>query len=210
MRFPGSSSGEPAIGHPAQNLDSLFRRCNKERIVMRVALVTQNRMRPPIAPIGVGLRRGALHPPECPWNCWICAGSRMHHGHSRPIPGPAGSSASSASRCANTDDCVPPARQSFLAEFAAIATHFRPTPEPHRGGWRWILRDAPEACAGPRQLGPSGVGRWRSFAPSRAGRRIEKNEDWRDLPKLGLAARRRYSAIRRPRWPLADLPAMSP
>lgn len=174
---------------------------------MRVALVNTNRMRPPIAPIGLDYVAEALHAAgnavELLDLCWEPdAPAAIARFLARPEFGLIGLT------LRNTDDCASTSRQSFLAEFAAIADAIRAhtgAPIVAGGVGFSVMPEAVLALAN-LDLGVWGDG---EFALPELAARIEKNEDWRDLPNLVWRRGAEYQRNPPAAWPLADLPAMS-
>ena len=174
---------------------------------MRVALVNTNRMQPPIAPIGLDYLGEALnaagHRVELLDLCWEpdphAAVARFLDSADFGLVG---------ITLRNTDDCGYTSRQSFLPEFADLVGAVR------------AHTDAPIVLGGvgfsvmPEQvlaLSGAALGIWGEgeFALPELAARLERNQDWRDLPNLVW---RRGSAWQRnaPSFPeLAGLPPMS-
>lgn len=149
---------------------------------MRVALVNTNRMRPPIAPIGLDYVAEALqaagHQADLLDLCWE--------------PDPPAAIAAFFGRAEyrlagltlrNTDDCGFTSRESFVPEFLqTVATVRRQTAAPIvLGGVGFSVM--PEQIL---QLAAADAGVWgeSEFVLPALAARIERNQEWRDLPNL--------------------------
>ncbi len=173
---------------------------------MRVALVNTNRMRPPIAPIGLDYAAEALnaagHHVELLDLCWE--------------PDPLAAIAAFFGRAEygligvtlrNTDDCGYTSRQSFVSEFLeTVETIRRHAAAPLvLGGVGFSVM--PEQIL---RLAAAGAGVWGEgeFVLPALAARLESNLEWRDLP--GLVWRSNGTWRRNPPTapPLASLPPM--
>lgn len=174
---------------------------------MRVALVNTNRMQPPIAPIGLDYLSEALnaagHRVELLDLCW----------EPDPHAAVAGFLDSAdfglvGMTLRNTDDCGYISRQSFLGEFAdlvdAVGSH---TDAPIvLGGVGFSVMPEPALA-----LSGVGIGIWGEgeFVFPELATRLERHQEWRDLPNLvwrhGEVWQRNAASF----WPLAGLPPMS-
>jgi hypothetical protein len=174
---------------------------------MRVALVNTNRMRPPIAPIGLDYLAEALnaagHGVELLDLCWEddarSAISRFLGGADFGLIGVT---------LRNTDDCGFTSRQSFLPEFADLLETVRAS------------TGAPIVLGGvgfsvmPGQvlsLSKAGLGVWGEgeFVLPELATRLERKQEWRDLPNLLWRCDGAWQRNPPSTWPLAGLPAMS-
>lgn len=174
---------------------------------MRVALVNTNRMQPPIAPIGLDYLGEALnaagHSVELLDLCWEddarSAISRFLGGADFGLVGVT---------LRNTDDCGFTSRQSFLPEFADLLETIR-----GRTGAPIVLGGVGFSVMPERilSLSKTGLGVWGEgeFVLPELATRLERKQEWRDLPNL--LWRRDGAWQRNPpsTWPLAGLPAMS-
>ena len=174
---------------------------------MRVALVNTNRMRPPIAPIGLDYIAEALHAAGHAVDlldlCWEPDAPAAIAGF---LAGPEFSLIGLTLR--NTDDCGYASRHSFVDDFAAVVQAIRARTDAPivAGGVGFSVMPEAVLALSKLDLGIWGDG---EFALAELAARIERNQDWRDLPNLiwrhGGAYRRNAPAPS----PLADLPAMS-
>ncbi|MEK7407967.1 MAG: B12-binding domain-containing radical SAM protein [Acidobacteriota bacterium] len=174
---------------------------------MRVALVNTNRMRPPIAPIGLDYVAEALnaagHHVELLDLCWEedarAAIARVLDGADFGLVGVT---------LRNTDDCAFTSRQSFLGEFAAVV-------ETIRGH-----TDAPTVLGGvgfsvmPERvlaLTNADAGIWGEgeFVLPELATRLERKQEWRDLPNLVLGRDGSWQRNPAATWSLDRLPPMS-
>jgi radical SAM superfamily enzyme YgiQ (UPF0313 family) len=176
-------------------------------IVVRVALVNTNRMQPPIGPIGLDYVAEALDAAgqrvELLDLCWEqdahAAIAGFLNGADFGLIGVT---------LRNTDDCGFTSRQSFLDEFCGVvATIRRQTAAPIvLGGVGFSVM--PEQVL---ELSGADAGVWGDgefVFPELAGR-LERRQEWRDLPNLIWL--RDGAWLRNPpgEWPLAELPGMS-
>ncbi len=173
---------------------------------MRIVLVNTNRMRPPIAPIGLEYTAEALsaagHHVDLLDLCWEpdpCAAIAAFFGRSEY--GLVGVT------LRNTDDCGFISRQSFVPEFVqAVETIRRQSTAPIvAGGVGFSVMPEQILALAAADAGIWGEGE--SVLPALA-ERIERGEEWRDLPNLVW---RRDGAWRRnppSARPLATLPPM--
>jgi radical SAM superfamily enzyme YgiQ (UPF0313 family) len=174
---------------------------------MRVALVNTNRIKPPIAPIGLEYVAEALncagHHVEVLDLCWaddweIAIASFLDKGKFDLI----------GITLRNTDDCVFTSRQSFLGEFADMVGAIRKRTD------AWIVLGGVGFSVMPEQimeLTGADLGIWGEgeFALVELVNRMDEGREWLDLPNLIWYHDGRW--YRNP--PLAsspqDLPAMS-
>ena len=174
---------------------------------MRVALVNTNRMQPPIAPIGLDYLAEALnaagHSVELLDLCWEddarSAILRFLGGADFGLIGVT---------LRNTDDCGFTSRQSFLPGFADLLETIR-----GRTGAPMVLGGVGFSVMPERilSLSKADFGVWGEgeFVLPELATRLERKQEWRDLPNL--LWRRDGAWQRNPpsTWPLAGLPAMS-
>ena len=173
---------------------------------MRVALVNTNRIKPPIAPIGLEYLAEALnaagHRIEvldlCWEDDWEAAIIRFLDGPSFDLIGVT---------FRNTDDCAFPSRQSFLGEFADMVKATR-----KQTGAPLILGGVGFSTMPERVLDlcEADVGVWGDgeFVVIELLNRLEQKREWLDLPNL--ISRRHGTWHRNPPAspPLTGLPAM--
>jgi len=174
---------------------------------MRVALVNTNRMQPPIAPIGLDYLAEALnaagHGVELLDLAWE---DDPHSAILRFLGGADFGLIGVTLR--NTDDCGFTSRQSFLPEFANLLETIR-----GRTGAPIVLGGVGFSVMPGRILSQSkadfGVWGEGEFVLPELATRLERKQEWRDLPNL--LWRRDGAWQRNPpsTWPLAGLPAMS-
>ena len=174
---------------------------------MRVALVNTNRMRPPIAPIGLDYVAEALDAAgqrvELLDLCWEedarAAIATFLDGAEFGLIGVT---------LRNTDDCFFTSRQSFLAEFAGLVETIREH------------TDAPIVLGGvgfsvmPEQVlalvkADAGVWGEGEFVLPELADRLERQQAWRDLPNLIWRRGAEWQRNPPSTWPLASLPRMS-
>jgi len=174
---------------------------------MRVALVNTNRIQPPIAPIGLDYISEALNAAgqrvELLDLCWeedaLSAIVRFLDGAEFGLIGVT---------LRNTDDCAFTSRQSFLGEFTgAVETIRRHSDAPIvLGGVGFSVMPEQVLALADAQAGVWGEG---EFVLPELASRLERGQEWRDLPNLiwrrgGVWQRNPPST-----WSLADLPGMS-
>jgi len=174
---------------------------------MRVALVNTNRMQPPIAPIGLDYLGEALHAAghrvEVLDLCWE---ADPHAAVARFLEGAEFGLAGITLR--NTDDCAYTSRQSFLPEFAGLVDAIRAhTGAPIvLGGVGFSVMPEPVLALSNAEIGVWGEG---EFVLPELAARLERKQEWRELPNLvwrrGAAWQRNAPCS----WPLAGLPPMS-
>jgi radical SAM superfamily enzyme YgiQ (UPF0313 family) len=174
---------------------------------MRVALVNTNRMQPPIAPIGLDYVAEALHAAghtvELLDLCWepdppAAIGAFLDRSDFGLI----------GVTLRNTDDCFFTSRQSFLREFAEIVQTIRA----HTGalivlggvGFSVMPKQVLELCQA--DAGVWGDGEF--VLPELAGR-LERKQEWRDLPNLVRQANGTWKCNEASAPPLGGLPPMS-
>ncbi len=174
---------------------------------MRVALVNTNRIKPPIAPIGLEYVaeavRAAGHQVEILDLCWVddwsSAVTRFFERTNFSLVGVT---------LRNTDDCAYTSRQSFLAEFADIVNAIRSHTDAFivLGGVGFSVM--PEQVL---QLCQADAGVWGGgeFALAELASRIEGEREWRDLPNLVWEANGSYRRNPAGALSLASLPPMS-
>jgi tryptophan 2-C-methyltransferase len=174
---------------------------------MRIALVNTNRIRPPIAPIGLDYVAEALvaagHEPELLDLCWEEdppeAITRFFAGREFGVVGVT---------LRNVDDCGFTSRESFLPGFAAMLRLIR-----EHSGAPMVLGGVGFSTMPEYVLASCGAeaGVWGDgeFAFPEIASRIERGEDWRGAPNLVLreagVCRRNPPAM----GPLDRLPSMS-
>jgi len=174
---------------------------------MRVALVNSNRIRPPIAPIGLDYVAEALHAAGhqvevldlCWADDWQAAVDRFFARNSFELVG---------LTLRNTDDCMFSSRQSFLGEFAAMVEAVRRSTDGLIAlggvGFSVVPELVMEHCEADAGIWGEG-----EFALVELANRIEGKQEWRDLPNL--IRRDGDQVCRNPPSapPLTHLPAMS-
>ena len=175
--------------------------------MMRVALVNTNRIKPPISPIGLEYVAEALsaagHRVEILDLCW-------EEDHGEAIERFFGERDFDlvGVTLRNTDDCAYTSGCSFLPEFADIVRRIRSSTDAPvvLGGVGFSVMPEHVLEISGAELGIWGDG---EMAIVLLAERIEKGEDWRDVPNLiyrdGGAWRRNPPLL----FPLADLPPMS-
>ena len=151
---------------------------------MRVALVNTNRIRPPIAPIGLDYVADALgsagHDVDILDLCWAddweSSIVRFFGGRSVGLVGVT---------LRNTDDCAFSSRQSFLPEFADIVAAIRTETEAPvvvgGVGFSTMPEAALDSCGADAGIWGDG-----EFAAVDLADRIERNGAWDDVPGLVL------------------------
>jgi hypothetical protein len=174
---------------------------------MRVALVNTNRMRPPIAPIGLDYVAEALDAAgqrvELLDLCWEenarAAIATFLEGAEFGLIGVT---------LRNTDDCFFSSRQSFLAEFAGLVETIREhTDAPIvLGGVGFSVMPEQVLALSKADAGVWGEGEF--VLPELAGR-LERQQEWRDLPNLIWRRGAEWQRNPPSTWPLAGLPRMS-
>jgi radical SAM superfamily enzyme YgiQ (UPF0313 family) len=149
---------------------------------MRVVLVNTNRMKPPIAPIGLEYVAEALNAAGyrvevldlCWAEDWKTAVADFFNTTNADLVG---------MTLRNTDDCVFTSRQSFLTEFADIADTIREYTDALivLGGVGFSVM--PEAVL---SLCNADAGVWRDgeFALVDLVKRIQRKQEWRDVPNV--------------------------
>lgn len=173
---------------------------------MRVALVNTNRIKPPIAPIGLDYVAEGLHAagmqPEILDLCWAEGDAAIASFFRRENFALVGVT------LRNTDDCVFTSRHSFLPDFAAtVKTIRRHTDAPIvLGGVGFSVM--PEIVLG---LTAADAGVWADgeFVLPELARRIAARTPWEDLPNLIVGRRGRWSRNPVSLRDLSDLPPMS-
>ncbi len=174
---------------------------------MRVALVNTNRMQPPIAPIGLDYLAEALnaagHGVELLDLAWE---ADPHSAISRFLGGADFGLIGVTLR--NTDDCGFVSRQSFLPEFAYLLETIRGyTGAPIvLGGVGFSVMPARILSLSKAALGVWGEG---EFVLPELAARLERKQEWRDLPNLLWRCDGAWHRNPPSTWPLARLPAMS-
>ncbi|MEW6770802.1 MAG: radical SAM protein [Bacillota bacterium] len=174
---------------------------------MRIALVNTNRIKPPIAPIGLEYVAEALHVAGhqveildlCWAEDWEAAIDRFFGESSFDLVG---------LTLRNTDDCAFTSRQSFIGEFAAMVHAVRKRTEAlivvGGVGFSVMPERVLEVCE-------ADVGVWGDgeFVLAELASRIERKQEWLDLP--GLIRRHDGRWCRNPAStpPLNTLPPMS-
>lgn len=174
---------------------------------MRVALVNTNRIKPPIAPIGLeyvaeGLN-AAGHHVEILDLCWADDwGSAITSFLAKDGFGLVGVT------LRNTDDCAFTSRQSFLAEFAEIVKAIRRHTDAliAVGGVGFSVM--PEQVL---KLCEADAGIWGNgeFVFGELANRIEGNQEWRSLPSLIWHSDDGWHRNAPSNSPLKNLPSMS-
>ena len=174
---------------------------------MRIALINANRIRPPIAPIGLEYVAEALgskgHHVEILDLCWADDSRSAITGFFEAVPFDL-----VGVTLRNTDDCAFTSRQSFLGEFADTVNMIR-----HRTEGLIVLGGVGFSVM-PEQIldhCEADVGVWGEgeFVLPELARRMEGKREWHDLP--GLIWRRDGRWHRNPPATpsLTDLPPMS-
>ena len=174
---------------------------------MRVVLVNTNRMRPPIGPIGIDYLAEALnaagHRVEvlnlCREEDWRGAVAGYFSGPGCDLIGVT---------LRNTDDCAFTSRVSFLDDFAAVVDEIRL----HSKGMI-VLGGVGFSTMPERILDLCNIeaGIWGDgeFAITELADRIERNQDWHDVPNLVWRGDGGWHRNPPHRRSLDDLPAMS-
>jgi len=173
---------------------------------MRIALVNTNRMRPPIAPIGLDYIAEALdvagHRVDLLDLCWE--------------PDPQAACAAFFGRAEygligvtlrNTDDCGFTSRQSFVPEFVeTVGTIRRHAAAPIvLGGVGFSVMPGQILEIAAADAGVWGEG---EFVLPALAARLESNQEWRDLPNLSWRSEGTWRRNPPASWPLAALPPM--
>lgn len=174
---------------------------------MRVALVNTNRIKPPIAPLGLEYVAEALHTTGhdveildlCWADDWEADINRFFGQSSFDLVG---------LTLRNTDDCAFTSRQSFVEEFAAMVHAVRKRTEAlivvGGVGFSVMPERVLEACEA--DAGVWGDG---EFAFAELANRMERKQKWRDLQNLILPLNGRWHRNPPSTPPLTILPAMS-
>jgi radical SAM superfamily enzyme YgiQ (UPF0313 family) len=174
---------------------------------MRVALVNSNRMKPPIAPIGLEYAAEALHAAGhrvsildlCWADEWEPATADFFDAASYDLVG---------ITLRNTDDCAFAGGQSFLGEFARIVGTVRQRTEAPivLGGVGFSVM--PEQVLA-RCDADFGIWADGEFPLADLAGRMESGRDWRDVPNLVWRADSGWRRNPSSRRPLSDLPPMT-
>jgi len=174
---------------------------------MRLALVNTNRMRPPIAPIGLDyvaeVLSAAGHVVALLDLCWEedpgAAIARFFGGADLGLVGVT---------LRNTDDCGYTSRQSFLPELAGTVHTIR-----RCTGALVVLGGVGFSTMPEEALALSGAdaGVWGEgeFVLAELAHRIERGQEWRDLPSLVWRDSAGWRRNAPGAWPLEGLPPMS-
>jgi radical SAM superfamily enzyme YgiQ (UPF0313 family) len=178
-----------------------------ENIIMRVALVNTNRIKPPIAPIGLEYvaeaQSAAGHDVEVLDLCWVDDGNAaiasFFERTSFDLVGVT---------LRNTDDCAFTSRQSFISGFAEVVNTIRQHTEALivLGGVGFSVM--PEQVLGLCQA-DAGVWGEGEFVLAELANRIESGQEWRDLPNLIWPGDGSWHRNPPSLSPLANLPPMS-
>lgn len=173
---------------------------------MYIALVNTNRIKPPIAPIGLEYVAEALnaagHHVEVLDLCWedqwrpaiadFFSGTEFH------LVG---------MTLRNTDDCAFTSRQSFLGEFAGMTSTIREHTDAKivigGVGFSVMPEQVLEMCEADAGFWGDG-----DLALLPLADRMERNEEWRDLANLIWRDHGRWYRNRSSIWSLAQLPSM--
>lgn len=149
---------------------------------MRVALVNTNRIKPPIAPIGLEYVAEALHAQGhtvemldlCWEEDWKAALARFFHGRSVDLLGVT---------LRNTDDCAFTSRQSFLAEFQEMIRELRRHSVARivLGGVGFSVMPEHILSLVEAEAGIWGDGEW---TLAELANRLERKRGFEDLPNL--------------------------
>lgn len=149
---------------------------------MKVALVNTNRIKPPIAPLGLEYVAEALasqgHKPEILDLCWVEDWrSEIVRFFSRNNFDLAGVT------LRNTDDCAFGGRQSFIEEFKDIVGYIRNSSDAFIviGGIGFSIMPEEVISRCTADAGVKGDG---EFSFSALASRLEKGEDWHNIPGL--------------------------
>ena len=174
---------------------------------MRVALVNTNRIRPPIAPIGLDYVAEALHAAGhqvhlvdlCWADDWAATLADALDGASHDLVGVT---------LRNTDDCGYTSRQSFLGEFAEMVGCIREHSQAPVivGGVGFSVMPQQVLAMSGADAGVRGDG---EFAFVALADRLAQGREWRDLPNLVWRRDGEWIANPMAAWPLAELPPMS-
>jgi radical SAM superfamily enzyme YgiQ (UPF0313 family) len=179
----------------------------REEITLRIALVNTNRIRPPIAPIGLDYVAEALgaagHAVEILDLCWAVdppsAIASFFEGPDFDLVGVT---------LRNTDDCAFTSRQSFLDEFAATVRAIR-----ERTGALLVLGGVGFSVMPERVLArcKADAGMWGEgeFAMVALADRVARQQSWHDMPNLVWRSENGWQRNPPTAPSLADLPAMS-
>ena len=174
---------------------------------MRVALVNTNRIQPPIAPIGLDYLAEALNAAGQPVELLDLSWETDPHSAIATFLDHAGFGLIGVT-LRNTDDCAFTSRQSFLAEFTALVETIRMHTDALivLGGVGFSVMPEQVLALSNADLGVWGEG---EFVFPELANRLERKQEWRDLPNL--IWRRDGAWQRNPpsSWPLAGLPAMT-
>ncbi len=174
---------------------------------MRVALVNTNRIKPPIAPIGLEYVAEALnaagHHVQVLDLCWEdetgSAIANFSGGTNFDLIGVT---------LRNTDDCTFTSRQSFLGEFAEIVTTIRKHTDAlivlGGVGFSVMPEQVLELCEADAGLWGDG-----EFSFLQLADRIERGREWHDVANLIWRNHSGWNRNSRSALPLTDLPPMS-
>lgn len=173
---------------------------------MRVALVNTNRIRPPIAPIGLEYIAEFLHASghdvEILDLCWAEnedeAIGHFFAGNQFGLVG---------ATLRNTDDCAFTSRQSFLREFSATVQKIRQHTDAFivLGGVGFSVMPELVLSICDADAGIWSDGEW---ALCELANRLERGEDWRDVPNLVWKCDGRWHRNSPFEFSLNDLPTM--
>jgi tryptophan 2-C-methyltransferase len=174
---------------------------------MQIALINTNRMQPPIAPIGLDYLAEALHSAGHSVQvldlCWAAdprsAIARFFKGSNFGLIG---------MTLRNTDDCAYPNCQSFLPGFIEHVKEVRAASEAPimLGGVGFSVMPERILTLANADFGIWGDG---EFAAAELANRLEKAQNWQDLPNLIWSNNGKWQR-NPPSWrSLSDLPAMS-
>jgi len=176
---------------------------------MHVALVNTNRIRPPIAPIGLDYVAEALnaagHQVEILDLCWVDDGDAAIAGFFNDDGADFGLVGVTLR---NTDDSVFTSRHSFLVEFADVVNTIRQHTDALivLGGVGFSI--LPEQIL---ELCEADAGVWGDgeFALAEMANRLEEKREWHNLPNLIWRGNGRWHRNPPANPPLTDLPPMS-
>ncbi len=172
----------PVMNTPTKPEDYRLRAAWKGSSVMRVALVNTNRIKPPIAPIGLEYVAEALHEAEhevkildLSWaEDWETDINRFFGENSFDLVGVS---------LRNTDDCAFTSRQSFIEEFAAMVQAIRKRSDAlivvGGVGFSVMPERVLEVCAA--DAGVWGDG---EYVFAELANRMGRKQEWRDLPNM--------------------------